>query len=339
MTVNVVPKQVIRDQAITTLQSALENVPGVRAVSNGNANYVYKVRGFGVSDIFRNQINPGYADFFTDLANVERVEVLKGPASILYGRAEPGGLINVVTKQPLFTPHYVVEQQIGNYDHYLYAMGSFGADRPCSGGRVPFFGSLPEQPRIPELQPRRALPRRARDHVPAERRDGIHNRFTVFEQRNAVEYGIPTLPNTSAPVGVPSWRSYKEQNGPDAENDSFVGGYVFRHNLDENWKVVNRFNYSSLRFRQIRILQANFIDTATQNRRVQAEGLMDTALSTNISVEGKFQTFGARHNLMFGLDYLNEYYDYYLGYAKNTYPINLFAPVYGTVPDWHIMMP
>ncbi|MFD2136441.1 TonB-dependent receptor plug domain-containing protein [Novosphingobium resinovorum] len=41
-------------------------------------------------------------DSYRDLANVERIEVLKGPASVLYGRGDPGGLINIVTKQPRF---------------------------------------------------------------------------------------------------------------------------------------------------------------------------------------------------------------------------------------------
>jgi iron complex outermembrane receptor protein len=50
-----------------------------------------------------------------DLANVDRIEVLKGPASILYGRAEPGGIINFVTKQPQNTPSFSAMQRVGSY--------------------------------------------------------------------------------------------------------------------------------------------------------------------------------------------------------------------------------
>jgi iron complex outermembrane receptor protein len=45
-----------------------------------------------------------------DTANIDRIEVLKGPAAVLYGRIEPGGLINVVTKRPLATNYGALEQ-------------------------------------------------------------------------------------------------------------------------------------------------------------------------------------------------------------------------------------
>lgn len=49
---------------------------------------------------------------------MERVEVLKGSASVLYGNAEPGGIINLVTKQPLREPYYSVNLQAGSCDLY-----------------------------------------------------------------------------------------------------------------------------------------------------------------------------------------------------------------------------
>jgi len=51
---------------------------------------------------------------FTDLANVERVEVLKGPASALYGLNDPGGLLNIVTKKPLPEPYYAGDFTTGS---------------------------------------------------------------------------------------------------------------------------------------------------------------------------------------------------------------------------------
>ena len=52
------------------------------------------------------------------LANVESIDVLKGPAAILYGQVEPGGIVNVVTKQPQATPAYSAEAQVGSYAFY-----------------------------------------------------------------------------------------------------------------------------------------------------------------------------------------------------------------------------
>ncbi len=54
----------------------------------------------------------------TDVANIDRIEVLKGPASVLFGQAEPGGIINIITKQPLSEPYYSVSFSAGNFDSY-----------------------------------------------------------------------------------------------------------------------------------------------------------------------------------------------------------------------------
>jgi iron complex outermembrane receptor protein len=52
--------------------------------------------------------------------------VLKGPASVLYGRAEPGGVINIVTKQPLQEERYVIEQQVNSWADYLTTLDATG---------------------------------------------------------------------------------------------------------------------------------------------------------------------------------------------------------------------
>ena len=115
----VVPEQVMRDQQQTQLKDALENVSGVRSNNNELEGYNFKIRGFQSLVLFRNGLALGDASASSfDTANIERIEVLKGPASVLYGRMEPGGLVNFVTKRPLDREQYRIEQQIGSYDHY-----------------------------------------------------------------------------------------------------------------------------------------------------------------------------------------------------------------------------
>ncbi|MCB4860292.1 TonB-dependent siderophore receptor [Sphingobium sp. PNB] len=98
--VAVVPSEVLRDQRALSLQDALKNVPGV-AFSHGDGQRdQVAIRGFtAIAD----QYVDGFRDdglYFRDLSNVERVEVIKGPAAVLYGRGSSGGLINRVTKKP-----------------------------------------------------------------------------------------------------------------------------------------------------------------------------------------------------------------------------------------------
>lgn len=103
-TVNVVPAALMRDQNALSLQDALQNVPGLGfSVGDGQRDQV-TIRGFSaITDQFVDGVRDD-AMYFRDLSNVERVEVLKGPASVLYGRGSAGGLINRVTKKPNASP-------------------------------------------------------------------------------------------------------------------------------------------------------------------------------------------------------------------------------------------
>jgi catecholate siderophore receptor len=100
-TVNIVPAVVLHDQNALSLQDALQNVPGLSfSVGDGQRDQV-TIRGFSaISDQFVDGVRDD-ALYFRDLSNIERVEVLKGPASVLYGRGSAGGLVNRVTKKPL----------------------------------------------------------------------------------------------------------------------------------------------------------------------------------------------------------------------------------------------
>jgi catecholate siderophore receptor len=103
-TVNVVPAVVLHDQNALSLQDALQNVPGLSfSVGDGQRDQV-TIRGFSaISDQFVDGVRDD-ALYFRDLSNIERVDVLKGPASVLYGRGSAGGLVNRVTKKPLADP-------------------------------------------------------------------------------------------------------------------------------------------------------------------------------------------------------------------------------------------
>ncbi|MHC5833059.1 MAG: TonB-dependent receptor plug domain-containing protein, partial [Nostoc sp.] len=92
--------QVINDQQITRISDAARNVSGVTPQGGyAGATDNYNIRGFTTYDNLRNGF---YAqDNFVNPTNIERIEVLKGPASVLYGQFEPGGVVNYITKQPL----------------------------------------------------------------------------------------------------------------------------------------------------------------------------------------------------------------------------------------------
>lgn len=99
-TINVVPAAVIRDQHAMSIQDIMKNIPGVGlSTGDGQRDQVF-IRGFtAIGD----QFVDGFRDdalYFRDLSNVERLEVIKGPAAVLYGRGSSGGLVNRITKKP-----------------------------------------------------------------------------------------------------------------------------------------------------------------------------------------------------------------------------------------------
>lgn len=116
--VQVVTRELIRDRGITTIGEALRYVPGFRPqVGFGASNDRFYIRGFITPYNLKNGLRRSAYAPDEQLQNVEQVEVLKGPASALYGRFEPGGVVNFVTKKPLATPFAEVSALYGSFDH------------------------------------------------------------------------------------------------------------------------------------------------------------------------------------------------------------------------------
>ena len=117
--VTVIPKQALEDQQVSSLSEALTNASGVWSYSRGQGCdgtcEAINMRGFGqygnvMSDGFITQSAGG----LTNLSNVEAIEVMKGPASILYGRMEPGGAVNIITKKPQSVANGSIDLTLGS---------------------------------------------------------------------------------------------------------------------------------------------------------------------------------------------------------------------------------
>ncbi len=121
MAINVVTKEFMEDIGGTDLNKALgysainsDGNPGSTGLAKStDANFT--IRGLQGFSLFRD----GFSAYgMVDMSNIERVEIVKGPASVLYGNAAPGGLINYVTKQPLTQDFADIKLTAGSYDYY-----------------------------------------------------------------------------------------------------------------------------------------------------------------------------------------------------------------------------
>ncbi|WP_052494295.1 TonB-dependent receptor [Nitrosospira sp. NpAV] len=121
--IGVVTNNVIEDQKAFRIDEAIRNISGTSMTSTqGGRGGDFMIRGFRSDlNVFKN----GFREDSTygaragrDTANIESIEVVKGPPSYLYGRSDPGGIINQITKAPLANPYYSAQMVIGNFGLY-----------------------------------------------------------------------------------------------------------------------------------------------------------------------------------------------------------------------------
>ncbi len=125
--VDVIPEDLRRDQQALQIDDLLRDIGG--AVKSGNQQYpdAFFLRGFEITS--RDYRKNGFLDPSPtprDFCNIERIEVLKGPASMLYGPGQPSGMIDLITKKPLDTPMYQGGVQFGSYNLQRYTIDATG---------------------------------------------------------------------------------------------------------------------------------------------------------------------------------------------------------------------
>jgi iron complex outermembrane recepter protein len=123
--VQIVNREVIDDVNAVTLKDTLSYVSGISQQNNfGGMWDNFSIRGFsGHENSGMSLLKNGFSDNRgynapRDTANIESIEFLKGPSAALYGNSEPGGTININTKQAKFKPEYSIETSVGSYDFY-----------------------------------------------------------------------------------------------------------------------------------------------------------------------------------------------------------------------------
>ena len=336
--IQVVPQQVLEDRRVQRVEEALENVSGVQqTVSSLNIASGFLIRGFDTTNIYRDGLrDPTNFTSGNELANIERIEVLKGPAAVLYGQGELGGLVNLVTKQPLAEPFYSVEGTVGNFNLY--------------GGAIDLTGPLNEDKTL--LYRFNASAQRSDtfiDFSEIERyqiapvltwRIGENTTLTFegdYQNRRYPEVpGLPAVGTVlSNPLGeLPRDRFLGDPEFNYREIESLRVGTRFEHRFSENWAVRNSFKAS------FQSLDSQFAfpiglqdDNRTFDQLYAATNEPDDrkvyALDTNIV--GKFQTGSIQHQIVFGVNFDRQTVSRNI-FLSQLDSIDIFNPVYGRTP-------
>ncbi|MDR4475264.1 MAG: TonB-dependent siderophore receptor [Nitrospira sp.] len=347
-TIVVVPRQVIEDQKTPSIKEALENVSGVRpnqSIGSGNR---YIIRGFAdLGKTYRNGListSPtGFRSEF-DTANIENIEVLRGPAAVLYGRIEPGGMINVNTKRPLDTPHGALEQQFGSYNFYRTLWDVGGAITDSKSLSVRFAGGYQNSGSFRDFN---FIDRKVFNPSVTWRptdKTTVTVDVEILKHDYRADFGIPVIGNRPAPV--PISRSYIDPNGPASFTNKTHIGFHLDHKLSESWKLTNRFLASYLDTEDIwpnptpafgNALQAN---GRTLNRNIFGQTSYARTYATNLDLVGKFNVAETQHKVLIGFDYTRAVTDYWFfgnfNVSNPALAVDLFNPTYGIPPGLFI---
>jgi len=334
-TVNVIPAQVIRDQAPRNLDDALANVSGITQGNTlGSTQDSVMTRGFGDNrngSIMRDGMPIVQGRGMN--ATVDRVEVLKGPASLLYGIQDPGGVVNLVSKKPELT----------QYNALTLRGSTYGEGKNGSGSTLDSTGPLGDS----GLAYRMVLDHEDEDYW---RNFGTHRETLIapslawfgestkllfaYEHREFLtpfDRGTLIDPRTNHPLDI-SRKERLDEPFNNMEGRSDLYHFEADHELNDDWKA--HFGYSWNRetydASQVRVTA---IDTnkGTLTRSMDGtQNAISTDRFTTASLEGKVNVLGMQHDLVFGVD--DEYRKIYradLIRQKSLTTFSYLNPVYG----------
>lgn len=332
--VNVVTNRVIEDRQPASLDEAINAVSGVKQGNTlGGTQDAIQKRGFGTNrdnSIMRDGMQSVQARNFTP--TTERIEVLKGPASMLYGVQDPGGIINVVTKKPQLEA--------------AHSISAFGSSFGGGGEQIDLTGPLGDS----GLAYRLIADKQNVDYwrnfgsidqtviAPSLAWYGEDTKVSIAYEH--MEYSVPfdrgtqINPKTGKVLDIPRTRRLDEPfNVTTGRSDSV--DLRMEHRLNDSWTLNTGYGYSRNYYNdnQSRFMSAND-DTGLVTRRADAtRDAVQVAHTATVNTLGKLYWGDTLHEVLIGADYMNNQRD--LGdLLRNTASVdfNYNAPVYGVAP-------
>ena len=339
VSIQVIPQQVLKDQQAFRLEQALRNVSGVYMepmTTFQGAGEVFSLRGFSIghggadsSNVYRNGLRVKSVWSGTgplETANLERIEVLKGPASILFGRIEPGGLINLVPKQPLATPHYALQQQFGSFNLYRTTADATGP--LTKEGNLLYRVNLAYENGgsfVDFLSNERVFfAPTVRWNLSSRTQATVELQYKL--SRDPRYAGIPAIGNRLP--GLPRHTNLGEPFNRVTSDDTLFS-FDWSHAFNASWTLKQRF-YANWTNGRERLVQSSFmdVDERTLFRNFFGARFTTQSYATNLDLTGQFTTWGLPHTVLVGMDYYNSRVNYEFSVRSFT-PIDIFNPVHG----------
>ena len=307
--ITVLPGQVLEERALFTLRDALRTVPGISLAAGeagGRQGDNLTLRGFPAgNDIFIDGVRD-LGQYGRDTFNLESVEVLKGPSSVMFGRGSTGGIINQVSKTPKLTPFYELSGTVGSGPQGRLAVD---VNQPIGGSgavRLNLMGFKGETP--------------GRDYIEQQRLGaapsfgiGLNGptrlivSYFYFNDDNMPDYGFPYLRGGPAPVRHENF--YGFPNRDYEHDDVHIGTVRFEHDFNENVRLRNTLRLAMLDRGSLASVPA-IVGTpgsaplaAIQVSRTGIQrSQQDTSVINTTDLVAKFNTWMFKHTLVAGVE-------------------------------------
>ena len=331
----VVPVELIADRRPVTLLDALYNVSGV---SDGGARRGFdniNIRGFTASSsVYLDglRVERGNWNVQQEPFGLERIEVLKGPGSVLFGQGSLGGIVNQVSKRPGATPTLDIEAMGGSFGTWQGAIdlgGPLNSEGSVAGRLVGLYRDLGDS--IDFNDKKRLYVSPSLKLSNSQTSVTLLANYTRDRHENTY-VGVPVVgtiqPN---PNGKLDRSLYIGEPGYDGvQIDRFQIGYQLEHRLSDSWRLRQNARYTTSDISSTATFSQGFAPGQLRllNRGTAIFGLDDQSRAIDTNIEGRFSTGGIEHTLLFGADLLFQSIDSSFQFGAFP-PLDLYAPVYG----------
>ncbi len=309
--ITAIPQELLEDRAALTLNDALRNVPGITL---GAGEMLYQgnttnIRGFAArSDLFLDGMRD-FGSYFRDPFNLERIEVLQGPSSMVFGRGSTGGVVNQASKVPLSTPLRRLSVNMGNASlrratlDFNQPFEAWGEDAAVRVNLMRYHAGVPER-NVTETEQYGIAP-----SLRLGLGDATRLTLSYLKQRgdSVPDYGLPWVGSEAAKVDRRNFYGFTDDY---LDTDASISTLRLEHRVTGNVGLEVLVRYADYG-RQVRLTEPQLVGSVGANDPL--DGVMvdrfmfrsestERMLQSQINVVASFETGNVQHSFVSGIE-------------------------------------
>ncbi|VUS60361.1 Ferrichrome-iron receptor [Klebsiella spallanzanii] len=347
--VSIITREQFEEQGAISVRQAVSYTPGVYSNQIGASNrFDYIVlRGFSdgsLDNVYLDGLKMmgdtnSHSSLVVDPWFLENIEVVRGPASVLYGRSSPGGIVALTSRKPSFDPGGEIKLFAGNNNQRGAAFDVTGAlddnDRVAArlSGMTRYadsqFDTLKEQRYA--IMP--SLTWRITDQTRLDLMAYLH-RDPEGGSHSGLPYEGTVVPHYGKKIANTFFEGEDDYDKYDRREN--MVGYNFEHMFDNGWSVRQKLRYLHTKVELNQVYAAGWLNETELNRGYSGSDEKMNAITLDNQLDGSVDTWAVNHRLLLGIDYQDRSNDT-TGYYGEFPAIDAFNPVYGAKPDYITM--